>query len=100
LTFPPKNPIVVVIAPNPEIIQTIANLLIKNQPINIGNNFTPNPSKHITKNLTRSLPKPIKLPLLSPNRNLTLKPLLVTNMDRKDIHPVSVKLIPNYMNSN
>jgi CRISPR/Cas system endoribonuclease Cas6 (RAMP superfamily) len=71
LTFPPKNPIVVVTAPNPEIIQTIANILTKDQSINIGNNFTPNPSKHITKNLTRSLPKPIKLPLLSPNKNLT-----------------------------
>jgi hypothetical protein len=35
----------------------------------------------------------------NPNQNLTPKTLRVTNVIKRDIHPVSAKSIPNYMSS-
>jgi hypothetical protein len=96
LTFPPKNPLAVETAPNPNTIQDI-NLLTNTHLINTANSLTPNLNKPTTKNPTRNLPNPISLSRTSPNQNSTSQKLPVTNATKKDIHPVSAKLIPNFM---
>jgi hypothetical protein len=97
LTFPPKNPPAVEPVHNPKYIRA-KNLLINEQPINPDNSFIPNQINLTTKSPT-NLPNPIDLSSQNPNQNLTPKTLPVTNVTRKDIHPVSAKSIPNYMSS-
>jgi hypothetical protein len=82
---------------NPKNIQA-KNLIINEQPINTDNSFIPNQINLTTKNPT-NLPNPTKLSSQNPNQNLTPKTLPVTNLTKRDIHPVSAKSIPNYMSS-
>jgi len=71
-------------------IRTI-RLLINDRPINTDNNFIPNQTNLTTKGLTNST-NPTDLSSQNPNQNLTPKILPVTNVTRKDIHPVSEKV--------
>jgi hypothetical protein len=97
LTFPPKNPPAVEPVHNLKHIQT-TSLLINDRPINTDNNFIPNQINLTTKSPTNST-NPTDLSIQNPNQNLTPKILPVTNITRKDIHPVSAKSIPNFMSS-
>jgi len=97
LIFPPKNPPAVELVHSPKNIRT-TSLLISDRPINTDNNFIPNQINLITKSPTNST-NPTDLSSQNPNQNLTPKILPVTNVTRKDIHPVSAKSIPNFMNS-
>ena len=74
------------------------NLLINDQPINTDNSFTLNQINLTTKNPT-NLPSPTNLSSRNLKQNLTPKTLPVINVTRKDIHPVSARSIPNFMNS-
>jgi len=71
-------------------IRTI-RLLINDRPINTDNNFIPNQTNLTTKSLINST-NPTDLSSQNPNQNLTPKILPVTNVTRKDIHPVSEKV--------
>jgi hypothetical protein len=72
--------------------------LITDRPINTDNNFIPNQINLTTKSPTNST-KPTNLSSQNPNQNLTPKTLPVTNVTRKDIHPVYARSIPNFMSS-
>jgi hypothetical protein len=82
---------------NPKNIQA-KNLIINEQPINTDNSFIPNQINLTTKSPT-NLPNPTELYSQNSNQNLTPKTLPVTNVTKRDIHPVSAKSIPNYMSS-
>jgi hypothetical protein len=84
-----KNPPAVEPVHNPKNIQA-KNLIINEQPINTDNNFIPNQINLTTKSPT-NLPNPTDLSSQNPNQYLTPKTLLVTNVTKRDIHPVSVK---------
>jgi len=91
-----KNPPAVKTVQNSKAIRA-KNLLTNDQPINTKNSFTTNQNKPTTKSPTKNLPNPINLSSQNPNQNLTSKTLPVTNVTRKDIHPVSAKSVLNYM---
>jgi hypothetical protein len=84
-----KNPPAVEPVHNPKNIQA-KNLIINEQPINTDNNFIPNQINLTTKSPT-NLPNPTDLSSQNPNQYLTPKTLLVTNVTKRDIHPVSAK---------
>jgi hypothetical protein len=84
-----KNPPAVEPVHNPKNIQA-KNLIINEQPINTDNNFIPNQINLTTKSPT-NLPNPTDLSSQNPNQYLTPKTLLVTNVTKRDIHPVAVK---------
>jgi hypothetical protein len=91
----------VVTAQNIKIIQTIIDLLTGEQPTKYQKQFYSKPEQtYYKKNLIRSLPKLLNISILSPKNHLTLKPLLVTSVVRKDIRPVSVKSIPSSITQN
>jgi hypothetical protein len=73
LTFPPKSPLVVVTAQNQKIIQIVANFYTKDQPINIENKFTPNPSKPIIKKPYKKFTKTPKTSPSKPKQKFDLK---------------------------
>jgi hypothetical protein len=84
-------------AHNPKDIRN-TSLLINDRPINTDNNFIPNQINLTTKSPTNST-NPKDLSSQNPNQNLTQKTLPVTNVTRKDTHPVSARSIPNFMSS-